>query len=160
MTSNTWNDSCHTATLTHAVSLILQAGVYLQESLRASQAHLSLLQALPLYLGLPQFLSSKCLISLHQPADPQGPHDSYKEKQNKLPHWSLSRYPETGRKEGERERREERREPIGESRKKMGKAFRKREEEQGESAGREDKEGELREQEKGIRKNKVLWERC
>lgn len=42
----------------------------------------------------------------------------------------------------------------------MGKAFRKREEEQGESAGREDKEGELREQEKGIWKNKTLWERC
>lgn len=105
-------------------------------------------------------LSSKCLISLHQPSDPQGPHDSYKEKQNKLPHWSLSRYPETERKEGKRERREERREPMGESRKKMGKVFRKREEEQGESAGREDKERELREQEKGIQKNKVLWERC
>lgn len=58
MTSNTWNDSCHTATLTHAAPLILQAGVCLRESLRASQAHLSLLQALPLYLDLPQFLSS------------------------------------------------------------------------------------------------------
>lgn len=106
------SNPCHTTTLTSAAMLILQGGVCVLGRPHASRAHHSLYHALPLYLDLPQFLLSVSSPSINQQTL-KGPHDSYKEKQSKVPPWSLCRYPSTERKEGERERREKERSQWG-----------------------------------------------